>query len=53
MFNVGIIGIGFLGGSLVKSLSKSEKVKRIVAFDKNLESLEKAYSDGVIAEDDK
>lgn len=50
MFNVGIIGIGFLGGSLVKSLSKSEKVKRIVAFDKNLESLEKAYSDRVITE---
>ncbi len=50
MFNVGIIGIGFLGGSLVKSLSKSEKVNQIIAYDKNLESLEKAYSEGTITE---
>ncbi len=50
MFNVGIIGIGFLGGSLVKSLSKSEKVNHIVACDKNLESLKQAYSENVIAD---
>ncbi|MCI8291318.1 MAG: prephenate dehydrogenase/arogenate dehydrogenase family protein [Clostridia bacterium] len=50
MFNVGVIGIGFLGGSLVKSLSKSKKVEKIVAFDKNINSLEKAYSDGVITD---
>lgn len=50
MFNIGVIGIGFLGGSLVKSLSKSKKVEKIIALDKNLESLKKAYEDGVITE---
>lgn len=50
MFNIGIIGIGFLGGSLVKSLSKSKKVKKIIALDKNINSLKKAYSEGVITE---
>ena len=39
MYNIGIVGIGFLGGSLVKSLSKSKKVKSIVACDKNINSL--------------
>lgn len=50
MYNVGIIEIGFLGGSLVKSLTKSTKVKSIVACDKNINSLKKAYSDGVITD---
>lgn len=50
MYNIGIVGIGFLGGSLVKSLSKSKKVKSIVACDKNINSLKKAYSDGVITD---
>lgn len=50
MYNIGIIGIGFLGGSLVKALSKSKKVKSIVACDKNLDSLKKAFSDGVITD---
>ena len=50
MYNIGIIGLGFLGGSLVKSLSKSKKVKKIIALDKNLKSLKKAYTDGVIDE---
>lgn len=50
MYNIGIIGIGFLGGSLVKALVKSKKVKSIVACDKNLNSLKKAFSDGVITD---
>ena len=50
MYNVGIIGIGFLGGSLARSFSKSQKVKDIVAFDKNLNSLKSAYYDGVITD---
>lgn len=50
MYNIGIIGIGFLGGSLIKSLSKSNKVGKIVALDKNIESLKLAKSQGVISE---
>ena len=50
MFNIGVIGIGFLGGSLVKSLSKSDKVNEIIALDKNVDSLKKAYEDKVITE---
>lgn len=48
--NVGIIGLGFLGGSLAKSLIKLERVKKIVALDKNVDSLEKAFSDKVITD---
>ncbi len=50
MYNIGIVGIGFLGGSLIKSLSKSKKVDKIVATDKNIESLKLAKSEGVISE---
>lgn len=50
MYNIGIIGIGFLGGSLIKSLSKSSKVGKIIGVDKNLESLKKAKNDGILTE---
>lgn len=50
MYNIGIIGIGFLGGSLIKSLKKSSKVKSIVACDVNENSLKKAFADGVITD---
>ncbi len=50
MYNIGIVGIGFLGGSLIKSLSKSDKIGKIIASDKNIESLKKAYEDGVVDE---
>ena len=50
MYNIGIVGIGFLGGSLIKSLAKSSKVKNIVACDVNENSLKKAFSDGVITD---
>ena len=49
MYNIGIIGLGFLGGSLAKSFSKSKKVNKIIAFDKNIDSLKKALSDKVIS----
>ena len=48
--NIGIIGIGFIGGSLIKSLSKSKKVNSITAFDTNKDSLEKALTDGFITD---
>ena len=50
MYEIGIIGLGFLGGSLIKSLSKSEKIDKIIACDINEESLKQALSDGVITD---
>lgn len=50
MYTIGIIGIGFLGGSLAKSLKKSGKVEKIIAFDTNINSLKKAKEEGVIEE---
>lgn len=48
MYKVGIVGLGFLGGSLAKALKNSGKVDYIIACDKNLESLNLAKADGVI-----
>lgn len=48
MYNIGIIGLGFMGGSLAKSLSKLEIVNKIIAFDTNLESIKQAKNEGVI-----
>nr|MCR5186667.1 prephenate dehydrogenase [Clostridia bacterium] len=50
MYNVGIVGLGFLGGSLAKSLSKLDIVDKIIAYDTNLESLKNAKNDGVITD---
>ena len=50
MYTVGIIGLGFLGGSLAKSLIKSEKVKEIIACDKNIDSLKQAQEEGIIVD---
>ena len=50
MYNIGIVGLGFLGGSLAKSLIKTDKVKKIVAYDKNIESLISAKNDKVITD---
>lgn len=50
MYNIGIVGLGFLGGSLAKSLSKSPKVEKIIATDINTKSLELAKSEGVISD---
>ena len=48
MYNIGIIGIGLMGGSLAKAFSKLEKIEQIIAFDKNQESLEKAKIEGYV-----
>lgn len=48
MYKIGIIGLGFLGGSIAKSLIKLECVKEIIAFDKNIESLKLAKEEKVI-----
>ena len=45
MYKIGIIGLGFMGGCIAKSLIKSNKVEEICAFDKNNESLELALSE--------
>ena len=50
MYKVGIIGLGFLGGSIAKSLVKLEEVKEIIAFDKNLDSLIQAKNENVISD---
>lgn len=50
MYKVGIVGLGFLGGSLMKSLSKSNKIEKIIATDINSESLKLAKSEGVISD---
>jgi len=50
MYNIGIIGLGFLGGSLMKSLSKSEKIDKIIACDISEESLKMALEEGVITD---
>ncbi len=48
MENIGIIGLGLIGGSIAKAaLAKGYKCK-IIAFDKNLKSLEEAFSDKTI-----
>ena len=48
--NIGIIGLGFMGGSLAKSLTKLEEVNKIIAYDLDLNSLIKAKDDGVISD---
>ena len=48
--NIGIIGLGFMGGSLAKSLSKLEDVNKIIAYDLNLDSLKKAKDDHIISD---
>ena len=48
MYNIGIIGLGFLGGSLAKSLKSTNIVNEIIAFDKNIESLKLAKNENVI-----
>ena len=48
MYKIGIVGLGFLGGSLAKSLRATDIVGDIIAFDKNLESLKLAKSENVI-----
>ena len=48
MYKIGIVGLGFLGGSLAKSLRATDIVDEIMAFDKNIESLKLAKNENVI-----
>ncbi|MCI8640441.1 MAG: prephenate dehydrogenase/arogenate dehydrogenase family protein [Clostridia bacterium] len=48
MYKIGIIGLGFMGGCIAKSLIKSEKIEEICAFDTNKESMQKAFEEGTI-----
>lgn len=49
MYKIGIIGLGFMGGCIAKSLIKSNKVGEICAFDTNKKSLELALHDNSIS----
>lgn len=48
MYKIGIIGLGFMGGCIAKSLIKSEKIEEICAFDTNKEFLQTAFNEGNI-----
>ena len=42
MFNIGIIGLGFMGGCIARTLIKSDKIEKIFAYDTNRGALELA-----------
>lgn len=48
MYKVGIIGLGLMGGSLAKALSKVKDVEKIIVYDNNVEFLKKAKEEGYI-----
>lgn len=48
MYKVGIVGLGFLGGSLAKALRNSGEVESIIACDTNIDSLNAAMEEKVI-----
>ena len=48
MIQIGIIGLGLMGGSLAKSFKKLDTVSKIVAFDTDKDALEKAKQEKVI-----
>ena len=50
MLKIGIIGLGLMGGSIAKCLSKKDVVEKIVAYDKNLEDLKIAKSEKIITD---
>lgn len=45
MYKIGIIGLGFMGGCIAKSLIKSNKIEEICAFDTNKQSLQTAFNE--------
>ena len=50
MYKIGIIGLGFMGGCIAKTLITSSKICSIIAFDNNIESLKQAKKDNSITE---
>jgi len=49
MYKIGIIGLGFMGGSIAKAVINSNKIEEIIAYDTNQESLELALKEGKIS----
>lgn len=49
MYKVGIIGLGFMGGCIARTLTKSKKIEKIIAYDINKEFLDMAETDGSIS----
>lgn len=50
MYKIGIIGLGFMGGCIARTLISSSKVDSILAFDNNIDSLKQAKEDNSITE---
>lgn len=50
MYKIGIIGLGFMGGCIARTLISSSKISSILAFDNNIESLKQAKNDNSITE---
>lgn len=46
--DIGIIGLGLMGGSIVKKLRKCNEIKRIIAYDTNVEDLKIAKEENFI-----
>ena len=47
-YKIGIVGIGLIGGSIARALTKKVGIKQICAIDSDEASLEKAFNDGTI-----
>lgn len=47
---IAILGIGLIGGSLARALKRNNSVGKIIAYDRNEDALEKAYTLGVADE---
>lgn len=50
MYKIGIIGLGFMGGCIARTLISSSEVESILAFDNNVDSLKQAKKDNSITE---
>lgn len=48
MKKIGVVGLGIIGGSLVKAIHQRALADRIVAYDRNLGALEEALREGTI-----
>lgn len=47
---IGIVGLGLIGGSLAKAIKKSQICNKVIAYDKSIDSLKQALEDRVIDE---
>ena len=44
-----IVGLGMIGGSIARGLKKANPKRRIIACDKDVQSLQQAVDDGVVS----